>query len=123
MYRQLHLLRLALIAALLAMLAAVLVPAVMQMLNPVAVELTTTDSQRERSVCSQQQHQHAGESGQGQSCPMCSVFCHAPTLPGLPQVTFMAPRNSGWPSLPPAPARLIVAALTSPPARAPPANR
>ncbi len=124
MPRQLHPFRLALIAALLAMLAAALVPSVMQMLNPVAVILTGADSQDEMPGCTDpaMRHHQADGSGQAQSCPLCSVFCHAPTLPGLPHVALLAPLNTWLLLLPLVPASLYTTRFTTPEARGPPAH-
>jgi hypothetical protein len=126
MYRQLHLLRLALIAAVLAMLAAALVPPVMQMLNPVAIA-TNSAGQDDMPGCTDpgmmQMHHNKPDGGQqAQSCPMCSLFCHIPALPGLPALTLLAPLNHWLIILPIAGVSWTAPAFTTPPARAPPAT-
>ena len=126
MYRQLHLLRLALIAALLAVLAAALVPPVMQLLNPVAIAASNA-GQEEMPGCTdpgmvQMHHTQADGPQQAQSCPMCSLFCHIPALPGLPALALLTPLNRWLIALPLVVASRTQPAFTTPPARAPPAN-
>ncbi|GGP19863.1 DUF2946 family protein [Silvimonas iriomotensis] len=130
MYWSLRHFRLALIAALLAMLAAALVPPVMQMLNP--VPLAPLAAPAPMSDCgmpgmtsspSPDNHADGNPSGSAQSCPLCSLFCHIPALPGPPQLALLAPFNVWLVLLPQRLPDWPLPLFVTPPARAPPANR
>ncbi|GGP27382.1 DUF2946 family protein [Silvimonas amylolytica] len=127
MYWSLRYFRFALIAALMAMLAAALVPPVMQMLNPVAISLTASHQQDEMSDCGMpgmsRAHRADTTTGATQSCPLCSLFCHIPALPGLPQLALLAPINAWLVLLQQQLADWPAPAFVIPPARAPPATR
>ncbi|WP_283149978.1 DUF2946 family protein [Silvimonas soli] len=92
MYRQPRLHLFALYAAIIALLALAFVPPVMQVLRPAVLMADAMPGCNDPTML-QMHHpaSSADHNGDMDSCLMCSLACHVPTLAAMPPVAWVAP--------------------------------